>query len=210
MQASANRPISPIPLRAPWPESFPLADIHAPESSVKKHPAYAAAKSGDAGASLELVQSLANDALIESLHAYRKQSPLLLPVHGIEGTSVNTIPLALAVHLSEQLGYDIALDVIQASKAGHTGSSGWWRLVSPALFSGQITPGTAYILLDDFIGMGGTFANLRGYIEAKGGVVVHAQALTGKPHSSKLSLQHDTLEALRERYGHEFETWWIV
>jgi hypoxanthine-guanine phosphoribosyltransferase len=70
-----------------------------------------------------------------------------------------------------------------------------------------VTQGKAYILVDDFVGMGGTFASLRGLIEAKGGQVIHAQALTGKPRSAKLALQPATLQALREKHGH-IEPWW--
>lgn len=114
----------------------------------------------------------------------------------------------MGVHLSESLGFALWTDVVQISKAGHTGASGWWRLRSPALFSGHVEAGRTYILVDDFIGMGGTFANLRGHIEARGGCVLGAQALTGKPRSARLALQENTLTALRKKHGDELETWW--
>lgn len=122
--------------------------------------------------------------------------------------SVNTIPLALGVYLSETLGFTLCTDVVQISKAGHTGAPGWWRLRSPALFSGRVEAGRTYILVDDFIGMGGTFANLRGHVEARGGRVLRAQALTGKPRSATLALQDKTLTALRNTHGDDLETWW--
>ena len=62
--------------------------------------------------------------------------------------------------------------------------------------------------MDDFVGMGGTLANLRGHIEANGGKVVAAVALTGKPHSAKLCLTQLTLETLRGTHGTELENWW--
>jgi hypoxanthine-guanine phosphoribosyltransferase len=197
MLTRLNDPILPLPLRAPWPPGFPDADIHASESLVKKHPLYAAAKGGDTAASVGLVMDLVDEAAIECLRRYRSRAPVLVPVHGLEGVSANTIPAALAVCLSDALGFELSTEIVQTSKAAHTGSSGWWRLKSPALFSGEVAPGRPYILIDDFIGMGGTFANLRGWIEAHGGTVIHAQALTDKPHSANLALQDSTLQALR-------------
>jgi hypothetical protein len=125
----------------------------------------------------------------------------------LEGFSANTIPMAMAVCLSDRLGLALVSDVIQTRRAEHSGASGWWRLQSQALFSGEIKPGADYILLDDFLGMGGTFANLPGYVEAKGGRVVHMQALTGKPHSARIALTTETLDALRGKHG-GLEPWW--
>ena len=42
-----------------------------------------------------------------------------------------------------------------------------------------IIPGQGYVLVDDFVGMGGTLANMRGYIKAQGGVVIAAVACRG-------------------------------
>ena len=39
-----------FPPRRSWPDDFPPVAIHADESRVKQHPAYAAAKRGDADA----------------------------------------------------------------------------------------------------------------------------------------------------------------
>jgi hypothetical protein len=194
-----------LPWREPWPATFPPADIHAAESVVKRHHRYAPAKTGDARASVDLVLDVLDDAAVERLR--RHQNAILLPVHGLEGVSPNTIPMAMAVCLAEWLGLAVATDVVQITRAAHTGASGWWRLQSHALFSGAITAGAEYIVLDDFIGMGGTFANLRGYVHAQGGRVVHAQALTGKPYSATLALTPNTLTALRKKHG-PLESWW--
>ncbi len=194
------------PVRTPWPYGFPDADIHAQESRIKKHSSYAAAKAGDVRASLDLVLNTLDDTAVERLRQY--SGAMIIPVHGLEGVSVNTIPMAMAVCLSHRLGLALVTDVIQTTRAAHTGASGWWRLQSHALFRGEITHGTDYVLVDDFLGMGGTFANLRGYVEAEGGHVVHTQALTGKPYSAKIALTAETLEALRGKHG-DLERWWF-
>ena len=62
-----------------------------------------------------------------------------------------------------------------------------------------------YVLVDDFVGMGGTLANLRGYIESNGGRVLGAVALTGKPYSAKLTLEEKTLEELRQTHGQDLD-----
>ncbi|MEY2631908.1 MAG: hypothetical protein RIR00_562 [Pseudomonadota bacterium] len=203
----AGEPAPPLAPRVPWPEDFPSVAIHAAESRVKKHPAYTAAKAGNAAASLTLVGEVADDRLVMALSVYRDRDPLILPVHGLEGVSLNTIPLALGVSVAKRLGYDLDTSIVQTTKAGHTGAVGWWRLRSPALFGGTVESGRSYILIDDFIGMGGTYANLRGYIETKGGIVLCAQSLTGQPRSAVLTLQLKTLEALRGKHG-TLEPWW--
>jgi adenine/guanine phosphoribosyltransferase-like PRPP-binding protein len=194
------------PTRTPWPDGFPDADIHAPESRVKNHGSYSAAKAGDIRASLDLVLNTLDDTAVERLRQYA--GAMIIPVHGLEGVSVNTIPMAMAVCLSHHLGLAVVTDVVQTTRAAHTGAKGWWRLQSHALFHGQVTRGTNYVLVDDFLGMGRTFANLRGYVEAKGGNIVHIQTLTGKPYSAKIALTRETLQALRDKHGN-LESWWF-
>ena len=62
--------------------------------------------------------------------------------------------------------------------------------------------------MDDFIGQGGTLANLKGYIESKGGKVVLATTLTGKSYSAKLTPSIETILRLRQKHGNELENWW--
>jgi hypothetical protein len=64
------------------------------------------------------------------------------------------------------------------------------------------------LVVDDFVGQGGTLANLKGHIESNGGVVIGATALTGKPFSAVLSPTQEQLTALREKHGQNLETWW--
>ena len=99
--------------------------------------------------------------------------------------------------------------VVQVNVVSHTGANGFWRLARQAEFEGMVTPGCDYVLVDDFVGMGGTLANLKGYIESNGGHVVAAVSLTGKPHSAKLAPTAERLNELREKHGTDFENWWI-
>ena len=70
------------------------------------------------------------------------------------------------------------------------------------------TPEIAPIPHDDFIGQGGTLANLIGYVEAAGGHALGATVLTGKPYSAKVSPDRAQIEALRSKHGRDLENWW--
>jgi hypothetical protein len=76
-----------------------------------------------------------------------------------------------------------------------------------AVFEGSVTPGTNYLIVDDFVGQGGTIANLRGHILSQGGKVVGATVLTGKPFSAKLAVSRSQLDELRRKHG-QIEGWW--
>ena len=63
------------------------------------------------------------------------------------------------------------------------------------------------MMVDDFIGQGGTLANLRGWIAKRGSAVIVAVGLIGKPYSAKLSLSKEQLHELRRKHGPTFEGW---
>ena len=61
--------------------------------------------------------------------------------------------------------------VVQAARVGHTQASTEKRLATPPKFVGVVHPGKSYIVVDDVLTSGSTVANLRHYIESKGGKV---------------------------------------
>jgi hypothetical protein len=97
--------------------------------------------------------------------------------------------------------------VIQANKVSHTGASGYERLKRQAIFGGPVVIGLNYLLVDDFIGQGGTLANFRGHILAQNGHVIGATVLTGKDYSAELALTAAQLSELRRKHG-RIEYWW--
>ena len=66
---------------------------------------------------------------------------------------------------------------------------------------GNVVVGAEYLVLDDFIGMGGTLANIKSFIENAGAKIAGFQVLTGKQESSLLYLRNQTLENLRQKHG---------
>jgi hypothetical protein len=195
------------PCRAPW-GGFPDVVIHADEPVLKKHPAYAAAKKGDSEAAERLVLAVATIGALDRISALIGSArPTLVAVHALETEGMNAIPRVFARVLAQTLGLPADRDVVQINRVAHTGADGYSRLAFPALFDGGAGPGQ-YFLVDDFVAQGGTLANLKGFLEQKGGTVVGATALGGKAYSAKLRLEDATLKELRAQHGRDLETWW--
>ena len=197
------------PPRTAW-RDFPDAVLLAAEPRTKRHPEYPAAKSGDASAATGLVDDLVDEAgtvavcqLIDM--ASKSRAPVLAGAHAYERDGFNAIPVALARLLGKRLDVPYDAAIVQTNVVGHTGASGYGRLARQAAFTGPVAGGREYLMVADFIGQGGTLANLRGWIETHGGTVVGAVGLTGKPCSAKLNPSREQLDELREKHGPEFE-----
>jgi adenine/guanine phosphoribosyltransferase-like PRPP-binding protein len=196
------------PDRVAWFRQFPDAVLLASESAVKQHPDYRAAKSGSASAAVRLVHELVSDELIDALGRHLHEPlPIVASIHAQERDGINEIPEALAVRVAERLGLKTDASLVQTNVVNHTGADGFSRLARQALFAGDVIEGTAYLIVDDFIGQGGTMANFRGHIVKNGGHVVCAVALTGKPYSARLALSDEQLGELRDKHG-GLENWW--
>lgn len=194
-------------IRFPW-NAFPpvvrLVDVPV----MKGHSEYPQAKAGDMAAAKRMVGGLLTPQLLAGIQTLAGiSSPWLLAVHAIESAGVNRIPAALAEAVGECLGWPLWTGVVQANRVSHTGARGFARLANQAVFDGPIISG-ACILVDDFVGMGGTLANLRGYVLAGGATVTGALTLTARPHSTILTLSGETQDALERKHGKALEPWW--
>jgi hypothetical protein len=195
--------------RTNW-HSFPDVVILADVPAAKRHPLFSAAKAGDAKAAEALVDDVLAIGPITGLGSLIGHTrPHLLAVHAVEDVGMNAIPRALARVLSVRLDLPVATGIVQMNRVGHTGAGGYHRLAFPAVFEGDVNP-VDYVLVDDFVGQGGTLANLRGYVESNGAHVLGAVTLTGKGYSAKLCLQDGTLSGLREKHGKRIEEWWAA
>jgi len=169
---------------------------------------YGAAKSGDPVAAGELVAELASRNVMSQLRALFDHSVEVVAIHALESNGVNQIPAALANLLSRQFKLTVNPSIVQSNSVGHTGADGFHRLANQARFEGNVTDGQRYLLVDDFVGQGGTLANLIGFISHSGGHVIGATVLTGKPYSAKLAPDEKLINALRHKHGRELEGWW--
>jgi len=200
--------ISQKPPRTAW-GSFPDVLIHASESLVKQHLDYIAAKSGDIAAARQLIVDTFSQSQVDTMLNLgdANNPPILVSAHALESAGINAIPEAFAMFLAQKLAWPVESGVVQTNVVSHTGSDGYGRLSRQPLFAGKIEQGKTYFLVDDFVGMGGTLANLKGYIESKGGIVVGATALTGKTYSAKLKISQEQLDELRSKHP-GLEQWW--
>jgi hypoxanthine-guanine phosphoribosyltransferase len=191
---------------------FNLPDVllHADELAVKRHPGYKAAKAGDVVSADALASQVVSPTTVSLLaELVEGRLPELVPIHALETEGVNEIPVAFANVLSRLLGLAVNRSFMQLNSVGHTGADGFKRLANQALFEGRAVRGTTYLIVDDFVGQGGTLANLIGYIRSEGGEILCATALTGKPYSAKLAPDRGQIEALRHKHGSGLEEWWV-
>lgn len=167
-----------------------------------KHPEYAAAKAGDPNAALRVARDLVTPQMRASVKdLIGDNKPIIVPVVAMEATGNNMIPHAVAIRLEESLGLASTAEIVQAVRAHRSDKSGLDRVFSQPEFSGPVKQGETYLLVDDTLTQGGTFAALADYITSNGGKVVGAVALTGKQYSATLRLSDPLLVQLRKRLG---------
>lgn len=195
--------------RTPWPPSFPQVIVHTDEALRDAHPDYVAAKSGNPAAAAALVQALLSQEKVEQARRLISgRSPIIAPIRAVETTGINLIPNAFGHELGQRLALSVSADIVQTNTVGHTRASGFHRLAFQPTFAGPVLANRDYILVDDHVGLGGTLANLRGYIERAGGAVTLAVTLTASRRSEVLALRAETLQALREKHGEPLEEYW--
>lgn len=84
---------SSVVIRHPWGAAFPDVFIHAAESAVKQHAAYAAAKSGEVAAAIALINATFDDAIVEQLRQLGQgQDTVLISVHAQESAGLTSFP----------------------------------------------------------------------------------------------------------------------
>ncbi|MDR1921157.1 MAG: hypothetical protein LBS31_05350 [Candidatus Adiutrix sp.] len=193
------------PSRA-WPRGFPNVTPLTTVGRMKAHPDYQAAKGGDREAAARLILDImAGKAQQEKLRQLAEAYPdaIVVPVHAEEQSGRNRIPGKFADYIGKAAGLEVNTDIIQAGRVGRTGSDAWHRLAFRPKFDGEVQKGRQYILVDDVTTGGGTFSELRRYIEMNGGQVVHMASLGTAQFSANIALSEKTRLALEAQYGVE-------
>jgi hypothetical protein len=170
------------------------------------HVAYRDAKDGvSAEAALTLVYDCIADGPVEKIkRALKGRRPRIVAVHAQEAGGRNKIPIAYAEALASILRLDTDPGIVQASIANHTAAPTiYHRFVSPPLFDGYVEPEAEYFIVDDTCTAGGTLANLKGFVESKGGIVIGFSVLAlRQPNLSyDISLAEMTLGRIKRRHG---------
>ncbi len=198
---SAREAKEPVFMRSGAP-GISTAIIGTNLGAATSHPRYADAKAGDIEAAVDVARALVTAELVDQVRAAIGGSkPVVIPVVSVESSGRNKIPLASAEVLAAKLGLETTTGIVQSNSPKRTAMDGLDRIFSSPEFDGPVVRGQDYVILDDTLTQGATFAALAAHIEAGGGRVVSVVALTGKQYSAKIHPSPETLKSLREKHG---------
>ena len=188
--------------RFPWGD-FPDVLRNGNLGELKQQPEYAAAKSGDAKAALSLADRVIRPEFVKAVVnlGASHPRPVLLPMLAEESVGDNRIPLAFAEVLSERLGWQVERDILQINRTWHTNAGADHRLIARCLFDGTVEHDAGYILIDDTLTMGGTLADLRGFIMNKGATLLGATVAVAHEGALHLPIRDKMQEDIYARHG---------
>lgn len=179
---------------------------------MRTHVAYGEAKDGVSNeAALTLVYDcIADDAMERLKKVLRGRKPRVVAVHAEEARGRNKIPMAYAEVVASILRLDTDPGIYQVTVANHTDAPTiWHRFVSQPLFGGYVEAGTEYLIVDDTCTAGGTLANLKGFIETKGGIVIAMAVLALRQPELSYDISLAEMTAIRLRRRHpEVDPYW--
>jgi hypothetical protein len=178
-----------------------------PWKLMEAHPDYEAAKNNeDRAAALRLVHGfLGMPENQAQMRALKQKYPgaIVAPVRAVEAGGKNRIPEALAEYISKHAGFEVDLAIVQSNRVYRTGKDEWHRFAFRPAFDGEVKAGRKYILVDDVFSNGGSFSELRLFIEKKGGKVVQAIALSLGGHGDRIAPEPSILNPLVDKYGND-------
>lgn len=201
--------------RVPWPSNFPDAFVNVPWASadkriatLKSHPLYNAAKGQrNIEAAITIVDDLHNLESVLSLADYVEQQggkPKIIAPSCQPGDSNNALAVGYAQWLSHELDWDVDTEVFQQKTVSRDLSPNWRRIANRCDFYGEIDKSASYVIVDDVITTGGTLADLRSFIERKGGRVIAMSAIAlGDGRPRRIRLGDDTRADLERFYGND-------
>jgi hypothetical protein len=195
-----------------WPENFPETVCLVPYEELRHSTdpeikgLYERAKNQeDREAATELINRLVSDEGIEKIKSLASRHPqaVVVSVHAVEGKGKNVIPVTLAAFIGETGNLKVDRNIVQSSIVSNTGQSTWRRLAFRSTFEGEVEPGKDYILVDDVVSAGGTFSELRHFIEKNGGKVVDTVAMANgaKSRNAVLAVTPAHILELERKYG---------
>jgi len=195
--------------RASW-GTFPDLIRNADLRAMEKEPEYLAAKAGDWKAAITLARRLVTDETIEAVKRLCAAQPDLriVPVMAQEAGGRNKIPLAFAEVLGEVLGVSVEYGITQQEQVFRTNASADHRLAFSPSYTGEVTPGRAYFIVDDTVTVGGTVAALRGHLENRGGLVVGAATMTAHEGAVRLPVKQAMVDAIAAKHGAAMNEYW--
>lgn len=188
--------------RGNFPVSIPDVIVLFELGQLTAHSEYASAKGGNTAAAIRLAQDMITDDIANCVsNIFENEDGFLLPVLAQEAQGKNKIPLAIAKVLQVKTGIEVSMDTYQVIKVGRTQLDGLERIFAMPEFDGGEMAGKSFLMIDDTLTQGGTFAALASHIQQNGGKVIGGLALTGKQYSAKLTVDSEAIDRIKNKYG---------
>jgi adenine/guanine phosphoribosyltransferase-like PRPP-binding protein len=195
-----------------WPVHFPPVthfiderDNPKPWRILSSHPDYEAAKNHeDLDAAQRLIRCFMDTPWAgECVQNIAREYPdaVITAIHALEKNGKNKIPVTLAHNIAEMTGLKEDDSIVQTNLVKRTGNDAIYRFAFRPRFDGQVQAGRNYILIDDVFSNGGSFSELRQYIQQQGGNVVHTAVMTTGGHGNIIALTPQTRLDLERKFG---------
>ena len=194
--------------RTEWGDFPPVISNGKLRELSKETEMYKKAKNGDFEQSAILIDKFLREDTIQDIkEMIGDEKPIIVPILSEEATGKNRIPQAFAYALASQLNLQVDTNIRQINKAKRTDSGIYHRYVSQPEFGGEVRANQSYLIVDDTLSVGGTIANLKGYIENNGGKVIGASVMTAYEQKTAIAIKADMLQSISEKDG--LNDFWI-
>jgi hypothetical protein len=121
----------------------------------------------------------------------------------------NAIPFVYAAFLSNTTGGEIDEEIVQIARVGRTTMPRLCRFLYQPTFGGAVRRDQSYIIADDVVSSGGTFAALRSHILRNGGRVAFSTALAStKGENHAFCITEQSVNQLQLLFGESFNEFW--
>lgn len=182
--------------RAPW-KDFPDVVVQTTIAKLKAHRDYANAKAGDPESGIRVVSDLLKPGKVKF------KIDAIVPVLQFDANKRNWIPISYAALLSQELQVPVLGEVKQSNQVSHTGADAASRILGQPMFDGKVEAGIRVLVVDDVVTYGSTIANLRGWLEHQGVIVVGSTTLAAAFGATKLAPPDEIMERLFSRFPTE-------
>lgn len=183
-------------------------------NGLADHPDYEEAKrGGDVDAALRVV----HDTMDRLYIARMKISLNMLAEQGIKDpilvapykeTSKNMLARTAAVYLGKELGLEVDTNIVETDKVSRKTLSKLGRIFTPATFEGESKKGRIYIMVDDNMLSGSTFADLRSHLLKNGSGIAFACVLsTPDGKNTSLKPSDEALSAVSSELSSTLKDW---
>jgi hypothetical protein len=183
------------------PRTATVIASYASDADIKSDPDYRAAKDGDQEAAARMVERVVKPENIAQAATAFGAEVTYVPVIAEEATGKNKIPELTAHLYAISTGASVTDEIIQSSRAFHTGTRPLERLIARPRFGGAVEAGRRYVLVDDVTVMGGTLAELANHIVSNGGEVAGVVTLVNASRTGEIAPNEKDIRDIEARYG---------